>query len=489
MQPGIYVSFVLCAANLCRHPGKNLLASLGLGCATNILMEIHFFGAAGTVTGSKTLLQAGEQKILVDCGLYQGLKDLRLRNRAPLPFAAAAIDRVLLTHAHLDHSGALPLLLQAGYRGKIFCTPPTRDLLRILLLDFAHLEEEDAKHANRHGYSRHHPALPLYEQEDVMRTLRQVEVISEGEWHDWGGGLRLRMHENGHILGSCAAEFHFGRSTVLFSGDLGRPDPLLIRPPRPAPAADVVVLESTYGDRLHETQPPMEALAEVLQRVRGRGGKVLVPSFAVGRAQDLMFLLERLFSSGKVPRMPVYLDSPMAIEVTEVFFKHRDWLRVSEKDAREIFRHVHLVRETEASSALRHSREPAVIIAGSGMAAGGRILGHLEDGMGDPRNAILLVGFQSPGTRGRNLQEGATEIKMHGHYYPVRAEVVKIGSLSAHADQHELIEWVKGAGGRPRVFLVHGEPQAADALRVRVEHDLGLAAEVAEFGMVRSLPD
>jgi metallo-beta-lactamase family protein len=456
-------------------------------------MELQFLGAAGTVTGSKTLLLTQGQRVLVDCGLYQGVKDLRLRNRLPLPFVATQIDRVLLTHAHLDHSGALPLLLRAGYRGKIFCTRPTKELLRILLLDFAHLAEEDAKLANRQGYSRHHPALPLYEQEDVIRTLRQVEVLSEGEWHEFGGrmnpgdgghGLRLRLHENGHILGSCCAEFAAEGRKVLFSGDLGRSHPFLLRPPKPAPLVDAIVLESTYGDRLHERQPPMEALAAVVNRTCDRGGKVLVPSFAVGRAQDLLYLLAQLFESGRARRLPVYLDSPMAIEVTEVFLRNLDQLRITEAEARSIFAHVRLVRDAHESEALRARSEPAIIIAGSGMAAGGRILGHLEDGLPDPLNTVLLVGFQAPGTRGRLLEEGSEEVKMHGRYVPVRAEVVKIASLSAHADQRELLAWVAEGRNQPKIFLNHGEPQAADSLRIRLRDQLGLEVEVASMGMV-----
>lgn len=445
-------------------------------------MELSFLGAAGTVTGSKTLVRAGTQRILVDCGLFQGIKRLRLKNREDLPLSVGKIDRVILTHAHLDHSGYLPRLMQQGYSGKIFCTRPTQQLLRILLLDAAHLEEEEARRANRLGYSRHHPALPLFTQRDVTRVLKNVEVLSEGEWHSFGKGVKVRLHENGHILGSVTVELSYGGRRLLFSGDLGRRAPLMLRGPKPPPLVDWLVLESTYGDRLHEAADPALRLGEIIQRTVLRGGKVLIPTFAVGRCQDLLYLLMKLKNSGALPRVPVYVDSPMAIEVGEVLLRNLAWQKLSRAEVKEVFSEVRLVQTARESEALRSLRKPAIILAGSGMITGGRILGHLEDCLFDPRHTVVLAGYQAPGTRGRLLQDGATELKIRGRFIPVKAEVARIDSLSAHADRAELLEWVQRCPPRSKIFLVHGEPQAADSLRVLLQDRLGVPVKVAEEG-------
>jgi metallo-beta-lactamase family protein len=444
-------------------------------------MKLTFLGAAGTVTGSKTVLDVGDQRIMVDCGLFQGLKELRLRNWERLP-GAATIDRVLLTHAHLDHSGYLPLLLRQGFAGKIYCTPPTKELLRILLLDFARLSAEDARLANRLGFSRHKKAEPLYRQEDVIKTLRRVEVLSPDAWHQFGPGVKVRLRENGHIVGSVFAEFHSDRHRIVFSGDLGRRHPLLLRPPKVPPRADAVVLESTYGDRNHPHARPEDELEKVILRTWKRGGRLLIPVFAVGRSQDVLYLLSRLKSAGRIPDIPIYLDSPMAIEVSEVSCRYLEWQKLERKEARAMFAGVRLVHSARESQSLRRKGKPAIVLAGSGMATGGRILSHFEDCLPDPRHTILLVGYQAPGTRGRLMLDGCPEIKLHGMHFPVRAEIAQIGSLSAHADREELLHWLGAIGGSPKVYLNHGEPQATDSLRLAIRDRLGLEVELARPG-------
>jgi metallo-beta-lactamase family protein len=450
-------------------------------------LRIEFLGAARTVTGSKTLLEVGSQKILIDCGLYQGIKELRLRNRDPLSIPADSIQKVLLTHAHLDHSGYLPILVKNGFRGKILCTKPTQELLRILLLDMAHLEAEEAKLQNRLKISKHQPALPLFTQADVTAALRKVEPLSEGDWHQLGDGLKVKLRENGHILGSVSAFFSYRGRTLLFSGDLGRKRPLTLRSPKPPVAADVMVLESTYGDRFHETEPPEEELGNIIRKTAKRGGTIYLPSFAVGRSQDLLYLLSRLRKSENWPNLPVYLDSPMAIEVSQVLLRNLDWQKLSRAEIRAMFLGVKPVKTGRESEALRLKGKPAIILAGSGMITGGRILGHLEEGVGNPLNTLVLTGFQAPGTRGALLAAGSPEIKVRGLFLPVRAEVVQINSLSAHADRGELLEWV--AKAKPKsIYLNHGEPQATDALRVLLEDRLGIPVFIPKFQEIVDIP-
>ena len=446
------------------------------------MMHLSFMGAAGTVTGSRHLLTTGTRRILIDCGLFQGLKTLRLRNREAFPFDPASLDAVLLTHAHLDHTGLLPVLVKGGYRGPIFCTEPTDRLARILLADSGHLQEEDARYANKKGFSRHAPAEPLYTEEEARRVGEQLRSVPLGEPVDVDGAT-VTWTMGGHILGAASVHVRTGDGSIVFSGDIGRPDDLLIPAPKPPPAADFVVMESTYGGREHPTIDPEAALGLVLRRTVRRGGVLLVPAFAVGRAQLVLYILSRLFTRGGVPRVPVYLNSPMAIDVTDLYLRFPDFHRLSAEQVAEAFRVAEYTRTVEESKALNERTGPMVLIAGAGMLSGGRIVHHLGTFAPDHRNTILLTGYQAAGTRGASLVAGAKHLKIHGRNVPIRAEVARMDGLSAHADQSELLDWLDALPARPRgVWLVHGEPEAADALRRAAEQRLGGRVRVAEDG-------
>lgn len=434
---------------------------------------ITFLGGAGTVTGSKTLVELGGTCLLVDCGLFQGRKDLRLRNWDPLPVAPESLDAVILTHAHIDHSGYLPRLMNQGFEGPVYCTHGTYDLCRILLPDCGYLQEEEAEFANRHGFSKHHPALPLFTRADALRSLSLLRPIDYGETVGIGP-VRLHFTPAGHIIGaSCLHLRHRGRVLVL-SGDVGRPHDLLMNPPEPLPQADCLVVESTYGNRRHAAEDPLEVLAEILQRVVRRGGVLLIPSFAVGRVQTVLHLLAQLRARGKFAGVPVYLNSPMAIEATRVFRLHAEDHRISPEECEALCSVATAITTVDESKALNLRRGPMVIIAGSGMATGGRILHHLEAFAGDSRNAILLVGFQAPGTRGEAMLRGVDTLRIHGHDVPLRAEIHLLEALSAHADYHELGEWLKALGRAPlRTFITHGEPEAAEGMRAHLQAQLG----------------
>ena len=446
-------------------------------------MEIEFLGATGTVTGSKYLVRSATGQVLVDCGLFQGVKDWRLRNRQPLPFDPASIDAVVLTHAHLDHTGYLPVLVRDGFRGPVFCTAATRDLASIILLDSAHLQEEDAAHANRHGYSRHHPALPLYTHADAERAIDRLRTVALGEAFEPGGGMHAVLHAAGHILGAATVRMADGETSVVFSGDLGRPGDPLILPPAPAPAADYVVVESTYGNRRHGDGDPAAALADAVRRTAARGGTVLIPAFAVARAQTILFELHRLARAGRIPDLPLFLDSPMASRATDVFLRHADELRVGGAAFREALAKVQVVERVPESKRIDHLPYPRIIVSASGMATAGRVLHHLKALAPDPRNTIFLAGFQAPGTRGADMAAGVGEVKIHGEYVPVRAEVVHLDGFSSHADYEEILAWLGGLATAPRaVFVTHGEPAAADALRRRIEERFGWPCRVPGLG-------
>lgn len=446
-------------------------------------MQIGFLGAAGTVTGSRTMLEHEGERLLVDCGLFQGYKNLRLMNWEAPTFDPRRLENIVLTHAHLDHSGALPLLIRQGFRGKVFATPATIDVCRILLPDSGRLQEEDAEYLGRHERSRHRPPLPLYTEQDAQRALRHLEPLEFGARQHVSGGFTLRLRAAGHILGAASVEVTAGHASVLFSGDLGRPDDRLMRPPEPPGRPDYIVMESTYGDRLHGDADPEELLGEVIRRTVARGGVVVIPAFAVGRAQSLLYAVYRLKAARRIPDVPVYLNSPMAIDMTEIYHRYRIQHRLSFEQCEGMCHAATMLRTAEQSRALNSRHEPAVIIAGSGMATGGRVLHHLKSLGPDARNSIVLAGFQAGGTRGARLQNGERRIRIHGEEVSIEAEVISLPGMSAHADAAQLLAWLAAAEAPPQqVFLNHGEPGPADALRVRIERQLGWPALVPRLG-------
>ncbi len=449
-------------------------------------MKLTFLGATGTVTGSRFLLEFERQResrrILVDCGLFQGLKALRLRNWERFPVDPAGIEAVLLTHAHIDHSGYLPRLAKEGFAGRIYCTAGTHDLAKILLPDSGWLQEEQARYANEQGFSRHKPALPLYTKADAERVLAQFSPVAFGQPIEVAG-LRVTFRPAGHILGAATVTVEGPRGRIVFSGDLGRPHDPVMRPPAPIRAAEYVVVESTYGNRTHPVSDPEQELASHLRRVLGRGGVAVIPTFAVGRAQSLLHYIGRLRRAREIPDVPVYLNSPMATHATRLYFEHTDDHRLTPAEMEAACADVLVASTPEESRALNRKRGPMIILSASGMATGGRVVHHLEAFAPDPRNMILFPGFQAAGTRGAAMTSGATEIKIHGAYVPVRAEVVKMDTLSAHADASEILEWLAGFEAPPRkTFIVHGEPAAADELRRRIEERLGWTCVLPDYG-------
>lgn len=437
-------------------------------------IELSFQGATDTVTGSRYLVETGGARVLVDCGLFQGPKKLRERNwRAP-SFPPSSLDAVVLTHAHIDHSGYLPKLCKDGFRGPIWCTDGTRDLLRILLPDAGHLQEEDARHANKYGYSRHRPALPLYTREDAEACLAQLRAVAFHEVFEPARGVTASYTRAGHIVGSGCLALAAAGTRLTFSGDVGRPVDPVMRPPEPLGPTDYLVVESTYGDRRHPSEDVAAALAALVTETAARGGTLVVPAFAVGRAQHLLHLLAGLRAAKRIPPLPVFLDSPMAVAATDLFCKHRDDQRLSDAECTLMCKIAAYTRTPDESKQIDRSVEPKIVISASGMATGGRVLHHLQRFLPDERSVVLLVGYQSAGTRGRQLAEGADELKIHGQYVPVRARVVQIQGLSAHGDHAELIEWLRRGDLAPRrVFVTHGEPAASDAFRRRLIERFG----------------
>ena len=446
-------------------------------------MKIQFLGAAGTVTGSKYLVSSGASRILIDCGLFQGLKQLRLRNWARLPVDPRGISAVVLTHAHLDHSGYLPLLVKSGFQGPIHCTPATFELCKLLLPDSGHLQEEDAAYANRHGFSKHKPALPLYTEEDAQKCLRNFRTVEIDQPIALDGGLRATLAPAGHILGAAFVTLTDGARRVVFSGDLGRPnDPVMVAP-RALTDADYLVIESTYGDRLHSAADPCDELEAVIKRTLDRGGVLIVPSFAVGRAQLLLWYIHRLKLQKRIPRdLPVYLNSPMAVDTTELYLRFIQEHRLNASEAEEVCHTATYVNSVEQSKKLNLRTRPMIIVAASGMATGGRVIHHLAAFAPDARNTILFSGYQAAGTRGAAMLAGASTIRIHGQEIPVRAEIAALSSLSAHADWKEMLDWLGTVRKPPRMtFITHGEPVAADALRQHIERRLHWRTHVAEY--------
>ncbi|MBI4936536.1 MAG: MBL fold metallo-hydrolase [Actinobacteria bacterium] len=445
-------------------------------------------GAAGTVTGSKFLIEHGGRRVLFDAGLFQGLKELRERNWSAFPVDPGTLDAVVISHAHLDHCGYLPRLVKAGFRGDVHVTFDTGRLMSVVLPDSARLLEEEAKYANRAGYSRHHPALALYTEDDAWAALEHLRSHSFDAPLQPADGVTVTFRPAGHILGSATVRVELADGPVVqFSGDLGRPSHPLLVPPAPAGSCDYLVVESTYGDRSHAGEHSREALADVLDRTVRRGGKVIIPAFAVDRTEVLLFHLRQLADEGRLPHVPIYVDSPMALAALQIyreaFQEHASDVRTALHDTDDVFDLPALeeVFDSEGSKAVSRHGGSAIIIAGAGMASGGRVVHHLERFLPDERNTVALVGFQAAGTRGRQLLDGATSVKIHGQYVRVKAEICDLTGFSVHADAGELVDWVRTATRPPTtVFVVHGEPAAAAALRARIEHELDWEAVVPE---------
>jgi len=451
--------------------------------------SLTFLGAAGTVTGSKHLLDLGDHRILIDCGLFQGLKELRLRNWAALPIDAASIDAVVLTHAHLDHCGYLPRLVAQGFKGKIFCTPGTRDLCTLVLPDSAHLQEEDARDANRHGYSKHAPALPLYTSLDAARALTRLQPVGYERPIPVVPGVDVEFINAGHLLGSAYARLHLGDKTMLFGGDLGRYGRPVLPDPLPVTAADALLVESTYGDRVHGPSEDAK-LAMIVSDTVARGGKLIIPAFAIGRTEEVLYWLKRLEEQKRIPVVPVYVDSPMAAGALQFYRERLNELdpelnqHTEGQKQSEVFatQRLTVVDTIEQSKALMKSSGSAIVIAASGMATGGRVLHHLAAGLPDGRNTVLFVGFQGAGTRGRILEDGAKQIKLLGQVVDVSAKIERLESMSAHADADEILRWLKNFTQPPKMtFVVHGEPTAADALEKRIQTELKWPTHIAKY--------
>jgi len=448
------------------------------------MAQLHFLGAAGTVTGSRFLLETKGKNFLVDCGLFQGLKELRLKNWDDFPHAPVEIDAIFLTHAHIDHSGYVPRLSKYGFSEKVYCTHATKDLCHILLPDTGHLQEEDAHWANKKGFSKHSPALPLYTVEDATNALKQFRPLYYGEDFWLSDEIRIKLKDAGHILGSAFVDVKIkngnDNTRILFSGDLGRPDMPILRNPVQAFNVDYLILESTYGDRLHTPGTPNDDLAQVIQRSVDRGGVLVIPSFAVGRTQSLLYTLRQLEDEKKIPGLPVYIDSPMAINATRIFERHKgDYdfqAKILELNKVKVLhpKRLKICREREKSMMINQVKDSAIIISASGMVAGGRILHHLVQRLPDEKNTVLFIGYQAKGTRGRALLEGKTSIKIHGQPVPVKAKIENMSGFSAHADYNETLAWLMGFNRPPKkTFLVHGEPDASQALADRIKNQLG----------------
>ena len=445
--------------------------------------NLHFLGAAGTVTGSKFLLDSGKRKILIDCGLFQGLKELREKNWEYPPVKASDIDAVLITHGHLDHTGYLPRLVSQGFKGRVYGTNPTLDIATIILNDSARIQEQEAKRANQEGYSRHKPAKPLYTLEDVENTLSHFKRVPPARWLPLFDDVRMRFSYNGHILGGTFIELVIHGKRFVFSGDIGRSKDLLLYPPLKPKKGDVIVIESTYGGRFHpeekEAMPVMEAL---IKETIDRGGSLFIPSFSVERAQLLMYILWNLIKEKRIPRVPMIMDSPMGADVLRLFHYTRDWHRLGEDECLEMCKHFRVVSSFRETLELREDKNPKIVIAGSGMLTGGRMLNYLEVQASDPRNTLLFVGFQAEGTRGRELLDGAKGFKAYGRYVRVRMQIEILEGLSAHADHEELLDWLGELKEPPkRVFIVHGEKESAEALKKGIEEQYGWKPEIPEL--------
>lgn len=446
-------------------------------------MKIKFIGGAGTVTGSKTLIESNGIRILVDCGLFQGLKPLRELNWEPLPVLPSTIDFVLLTHGHLDHCGWLPRLVNQGFKGKIYCTSPTKDVAKLILLDSAKIQEEEANMANKGKFSKHEIAEPLYTVEQAEKVFPFFRVIKTNQPVPLDAEISAVFINAGHIIGACSIELILENKTLVFSGDIGRDNDVLMYPPTKPKKADYIFLESTYGNRLHPDTDSKLELETYINNTIQKGGTVIIPSFAVERVQSIMFLLWRLKEENRIPNVPYIVDTPMGINVLDVFTNNRNWHKLSQEDCVAMFNAFSLISEYQDTIETIHDKQPKVVIAASGMVTGGRVLSYLEYYIGLPETTIIIVGFQAEGTRGRKLLEGAKEIKIHGKYYPVEANILEIEGLSAHADQKDLLNWLSELENKPtKVFLLHGENEPLDELRIKIQEKYGFDCTVPLMG-------
>lgn len=436
--------------------------------------KLTFLGAAGTVTGSKHLLDTGSHRLLIDCGLFQGLKELRARNWEPLPIAATEIHAIVLTHAHLDHVGYLPRLVAQGFRGRVYCTPGTRDLATLVLNDAARIQEEDARDANRHGYSKHHPALPLYTTDDAELALTLLQPVGYHRPIPVLPNVQLEFINAGHLLGSSYARISIGGQVILFGGDLGRYGRPVLPDPTPVTEADVLLIESTYGNRRHDPDDDGEKLARIVTDVSNRGGKLIIPSFAIGRVNEIIYWLDKLEEQRRIPVMPVFVDSPMAARALDFYAHHSDQLdpdmATGRQGVRAFFtKRMTMVASPQQSKEVVASKKPSIVIASSGMATGGRVLYHLRAALPDQQNTVLFVGYQAAGTRGRSLVDGQPFVRIKGMDVAVHAKIERLDSMSAHADADEILRWLGHFTRAPRItYLVHGEAEAASALETRI---------------------
>lgn len=448
-------------------------------------MKIHFLGAASTVTGSKILVETQGLKILIDCGMFQGLKVLREFNREPLAVLPSSIDFVLLTHGHLDHCGWLPKLVADGFKGKIFCTHPTKEITKLILEDSAKIQEEEAERANKENFSKHNPATPLYTVEDVEKVVPLFRVVDKD--------IEIKIEENtwfkffyaGHILGACSIELHIENKTLVFSGDIGQDDDVLMFQPEKPKAADYIFLESTYGNRIHPQEDTLLLLEKIINNTYERNGNVIIPSFAVERVQTVMYLLWQLKKQNRIPDIKYIIDTPMGISVLDAFRANLNWHKLSSNECVEMCEMFTLITSFEDTIQAIYDERPKVVIAASGMITGGRVLAYLERYISKPENTVVLVGYQAEGTRGRKLLDGEKEIKMHGNYFNVEANIVSIEGLSAHGDQNDLLHWLSDLTNTPqKVFLIHGENLALDALRIKIQEKYNFEVAVPMLGQV-----
>jgi metallo-beta-lactamase family protein len=445
--------------------------------------RIKFLGGVGTVTGSKYLIEFHDKKIMIDCGLFQGLKELRLRNWAPLPVEPANIDAVILTHAHIDHTGYIPLLVKNGFKGKIYCTYATKDLCSILLPDSGYLQEEAAKYAKRKGFSKHKKPLPLYTKRDAVKSLRFFSPVDFGTEYDLFEGIKFKINRVGHILGAGAIKVTLGEKSILFSGDLGRMEgTMMVAPEKIDQDSDYIVIESTYGGREHKDIDPLKKLEKVINNTVTNGGSLVIPAFAVGRSQHILYRIMQLKKAGKIPDVPIYLDSPMSIKVTNLLENYPNEHILSREESAEMYRTVNFSATVDQSKAINKISKPIIVVSASGMATGGRILHHIKQFAPNKNSTILFAGYQAMGTRGRDMIEGKKEVKIHGQMVPIKAKIEVLNNISAHADFHEILEWLGTRTKKPtKVFITHGEEDSALSMKKKIENKMGWKCVIPEY--------